>query len=206
MIVKKENYGSEYVDLAREQYKDKPLFSRVMASLGVQAQEIEDAAASATALNTILTAAADSPRDALERAAVMFGIAKPQSITKENLAREIKASLVIIFGRCRREDIFLICKTLYNFTADIQELPGGMYISIFEAMTRAQGKNLYRYLRRLMPAGITLYGIIQGGSGFFGFSSFTDSGGWRLSSAASDPNHRMARVAVDSGGHWLLGP
>ena len=205
MIGEKTNYASEYGDLIREQYKNRPRFSRVMGSLGVQAQQIEDASAAAEGLNTILSAAGDSPRDALERTAVMFGIAKPQIISRENLVREIKASLVVIFGRCRREDILLLCRTLYGFTADIQELAGGMYISIYQTMTRAQGKNLYRYLRRLMPAGLNLYGIIQGGSGFFGFSSFTDSGGWRLSSAASDPNHRMARVAVDSRGRWLLG-
>ena len=172
MIPAKQNYENEYGDLVREQYKRLPRFSMIMEALGAQGQEIETALSDTENLNNALSIVASAPRDALNRTAVMFGIAKPQEIQPADLVREIQATLVVVFGRCLRGDIQALLRALYNFTADIQEVGDGFYVSIFQVMTRAQGKGVFRYLRRLVPAGMALHGIIQGGPGFFGFSGF----------------------------------
>ena len=227
MIEPKTDYGTEYASLVREQYKSSVRFAEVMKALGAQAQEIEDAFSQIESLNNAfgisqgadqaaslsgsanpqdisVDALASAPRDALNRTAVMFGIARPEAISPANLAREIKANLLVVFGRCRREDILALVETLSGFDADIQEVGDGFYISVFGALTQAIGKTLFRYLRRLAPAGFKLHGIIQGGNGYFGFQDFTDSGGFRRSGSAAAPANRMARLAVDERGKWLL--
>ena len=55
-----------------------------------------------------------------------------------------------------------------------------------------------------MPAGKSLYGIIQGNEGWFGFDRFVQAGNWRALTDFENQAHRFAILAVDEAGNYLL--
>ena len=142
----------------------------ILEAFGNQAQEIEDAIFQIRDLNENFGANSTAPRESLDRAARMFGIAFPERITTANLIYEIRAEIVVMYSRCRLEDVRRLPDYLYSIKVDIIETGDGIYLAALSALTEVQARLIFKSVKKLMPAGISLYGIIQNGNGWFGFS------------------------------------
>ena len=205
MSIKKTNYESEYFDLSREQYKRLPNFSAIMRALGLQVQEIENAIFQISDLNTDFGISATLSRDSLNKTAEMFGIKYPSQISsKDDLVLEIRAAVIVAFSRCRLEDLKRLPMVLFGFKTDIIETGDGVYVAIFGDLVEKQFNLLFRSLQKLMPAGNSLHGIIQNNDGWVAFQGFTKSGTWRSLAQVQNDAHRLAQLAVNSEGNYLL--
>ena len=203
-IVKKTDYCTEKNELLREQYKNLPVINGILEAFGDQAQAIEDALFQIRALNADFGVDESFPRESLERTAKMFGIVFPGLLSNIDLVYEIRAAIVIMFSRCRIEDIRRLPQYIYGAKSDIIETGDGIYLAIFGTFTQNNVELIFKSTRKLMPAGTRLHGIIQNNDGWFGLEGFSNSGTWRLSTNMANAANRAAQLIMDSEGNYLL--
>ena len=203
-LVKKSDYENEYFTLAREQYKRLPNFSEVMKSLGLQIQEIEDSGFQIHNLNNNFGVDATLSRDSLNRTARMLGISFPNEISTTDLIFELRAAIIVAFSQCTLGDVKRFSNLLYGTASDIQEIGSGIYLSLFSQIEEKQFKLIFRSVKKIMPAGNSLYGIILVNNDWFGFEGFAESGSWRSSAQTENQANRLSQVVIDEKGEYLL--
>lgn len=203
-ISKKSDYSTERGVLLREQYKNKPVLNELLKSLGLQLQELEDAIFQVSSLDENFGVLENASFDNLRKTGEMFGVVGAKVLNREDLALEIRASIVVVYSRCRIEDLLRLPFFLFNLKADVVETGEGAYLNIFGNLSEKKLKILFRSCQKLMPSGQQFFGIIQGGSGFFAADGFKESSGFRDISATADPTKPLSRMAIDENGDYLL--
>lgn len=204
-ITQKKDFSEEYFNLAREQYKRKPKFAGIMQALGLQAQEIENEGFNLLALNQLFGAVEGLSRDALNRTALMFGLAFPEREDERFLILEIKASILVTFARCEIRDLVRLPDLLFGAGADVIETGDGAYLAVFSALSQKEALLLYKYSKRLIPAGLTLHGIISNPDLGFGFEGFKNPLGKETSGfmgAESSAEKNFAHLVIDEHGNY----
>ena len=207
---RKMDYQAEFATLIREQYKQSPLFLKLLERKGRLAQELENSLFSVHELNENFGILEGLSRDSLNRTGEMFGVVTPQLLSTSDLLDEIKCFLVKAFSRTTVEDFTNVTKFIYNYESDVIDLYGGIVLVVYGDISSddaKRGRLIYRCLSGMMPPYTKVYGIVQSGFGYFGFEGFKPlpNGEFR-ESASTIPNSekRMAQLVIDENGNNIL--
>lgn len=176
-----------------------------MQALGLQLQEIENESSNLLSLNQLFGAVEGLSRDALNKTAIMFGLKFPENEDEGFLILEIKASILVVFARCEIRDLFRLPNLVFSAGADVIETDDGAYLAIFKDLSRKEALLMYKYAKRLIPAGLTLHGIISNTSLGFSFEGFKNPLGKETSGffdSESNANQNFARLIVDENGDY----